>query len=137
MAQGRDPTATTAFLRSVLYGGERHGLSLFAAFLFTHNAQIAVFAFALGFAFCLPTAFLMLTNGCVLGAMLALYAPRGLALQLGGWLFIHGTTELFAVTLAGAAGFRIGWALAFPAAAPGWRPWPRLDARARPSCWGW
>ena len=33
---------------------------------------------------------------------------------------IHGTTELFAIVLAGAAGFRIGWASAFPgeAAAP-------------------
>ena len=31
-----------------------------------------------------------------------------------GWTLIHGVTELFAVTLAGAAGFRIGWALAFP-----------------------
>ncbi|MGZ6027729.1 MAG: stage II sporulation protein M, partial [Caulobacteraceae bacterium] len=27
---------------------------------------------------------------------------------------IHGVTELFAVTLAGAAGFSIGWAVAFP-----------------------
>ena len=27
---------------------------------------------------------------------------------------IHGVTELFAVTLAGAAGIRIGWMLAFP-----------------------
>ena len=42
---------------------EQSGLSIFATFLFTHNAQIAIFAFALGFAFCLPTAFLVLTNG--------------------------------------------------------------------------
>jgi len=54
---GRDPTATTAFLRSTLYGGQHEPLSFFAAFLFTHNAQIAVFAFALGFVFCLPSAF--------------------------------------------------------------------------------
>ena len=39
---------------------------------------------------------------------------HGLGVALGGWLFIHGVTELFAITLAGAAGFRIGWALAFP-----------------------
>ena len=37
-----------------------------------------------------------------------------LGFQLGGWIFIHGVTELFAVTLAGAAGFRLGWTLAFP-----------------------
>jgi len=116
LASGRDPTASTAFLRSTLYrNAEVHdGLSTLAAFLFTHNAQIAIFAFALGFALCLPTAALMLFNGAVLGAFLALFASRGLALQATGWLMIHGVTELLAVTLAGAAGFSIGWAVAFP-----------------------
>lgn len=125
MAQGRDPTAATAFLKSILYdshGG--HGLSGFATFLFTHNAQIAILAFALGFAFCLPTALLIAQNGLSLGALLALYASRGLAPQLCGWLFIHGVTELLATVLAGAAGFRIGWAVIFP----GERS--RLDAAA-------
>ena len=84
------------------------------AFLFTHNAQIALLAFALGFACCLPTAFLMIYNGLMLGAFFAVFAQHGLGVELGGWLFIHGMTELFAVTLAGAAGFHIGWALAFP-----------------------
>ena len=115
LASGRDPSATTAFLRSTLYdSGGRQGLSLLAAFLFTHNAQIALFSFALGFAFCVPTAFLMITNGAMAGGFLALYAQHGLGVQLGGWMFIHGATELFAVTLAGAAGFRIGWTVAFP-----------------------
>ena len=39
-----------------------------------------------------------------------------MGIEFGGWLFIHGTTELFAVALAGAAGFRLGWTLAFPGA---------------------
>jgi uncharacterized membrane protein SpoIIM required for sporulation len=114
MASGRDPTATTAFLRSTLYGGQHQPLSLFASFLFTHNAQIALFSFALGFVFCLPSGFLMIYNGCSLGALLALFVSHGLGFQLGGWLFIHGATELFAVALSGGAGFRIGWKLAFP-----------------------
>lgn len=115
MTQGRDPTASTAFLKSILYDAHHHkGLSVFATFLFTHNAQIAILAFALGFAFCLPTALLVAQNGLSLGALLALYASRGLGLQLCAWLFIHGVTELFATILAGAAGFRIGWAVMFP-----------------------
>jgi uncharacterized membrane protein SpoIIM required for sporulation len=56
----------------------------------------------------------MVFNGAMLGAFLALFASRGLAFQATGWLMIHGVTELFAVTLAGAAGFSIGWAVAFP-----------------------
>ncbi len=118
MGQGRDPAASTAGLRATLYadGSAQSGLSVFATFLFTHNAQVALFAFALGFALCLPTAGLMLYNGCMLGAFLALFASRGLGFEAGGWLMIHGVTELFAVTLAGAAGFSIGWAVAFPGA---------------------
>jgi uncharacterized membrane protein SpoIIM required for sporulation len=117
MAQGRDPSATTDALRKVLYGGGPHDLlAIFATFLFTHNAQIAIFAFALGFAFGAPTALLLVTNGCGLGAMVALYAAHGLGFQLGGWLAIHGVTEIFATCLAGAAGFHIGWTLAFPGA---------------------
>ena len=116
LASGRDPTATTKFLHDTLYQASdvHQTLSTLAAFLFTHNAQIAIFAFALGFALCLPTAGLMVFNGCMLGAFLALFASRGLAFQATGWLMIHGVTELFAVTLAGAAGFSIGWAVAFP-----------------------
>lgn len=115
MAQGRDPTASTAFLKAVLYDTHKgRGLSVFATFLFTHNAQIALLAFALGFAFGLPTAILLAQNGLSLGALIALYASRGLGLQLCGWLFIHGATEIFAVILAGAAGFRLGWVVMFP-----------------------
>jgi len=115
LAEGRDPTATTAFLRKILYdSGGKNELAILAAYLFSHNAQIAIFAFALGFAFCLPTAFLLAENGLTLGALFALYASRGLGFQLGGWIFIHGVTELFAIILGGAAGFRIGWRVAFP-----------------------
>jgi len=115
LAQGRDPTATDDSLRKTLYSTEgRDFLSIFATFLFTHNAQVALMTFALGFVLCIPTVFLQLTTGAVLGAMLALFASHGLGLQLGGWLSIHGTTELFAITLASAAGFQLGWAVAFP-----------------------
>ncbi len=115
MAGGRDPAASTETLRSTLDSSDGSGgLSVFAAFLFTHNAQVAILAFALGFALCLPTGMLILYNGATLGAFVALFTSRGLGVEVGGWLLIHGVTELFAVILAGAAGFRIGWAVAFP-----------------------
>jgi uncharacterized membrane protein SpoIIM required for sporulation len=118
MAAGRDPLASTASLRATLYAkpDARQGLSLLASFLFTHNAQIALFSFALGFAFCLPTAALIAQNGGALGAFLALFFSRGLGPQAVGWLMIHGTTELFALVLAGASGFALGWSVAFPGA---------------------
>ena len=115
LAEGRDPSASADALRQVLYhGSAEDALAAFATFLFTHNAQIALFAFALGFAFAVPTALLLVYNGMMLGALTAVYAAKGLAFPFLGWIAIHGTTELFAITLAGAAGFRIGLAIAFP-----------------------
>jgi uncharacterized membrane protein SpoIIM required for sporulation len=115
LAGGRGPSASTQDLRQTLaVAKQADGLSIFATFLFTHNAQIAILAFALGFACCLPTAYLLLSNGFMLGAFIALFATHGIGVEFGGWVFVHGVTELFAVTLAGAAGFRIGWTLAFP-----------------------
>ncbi len=116
LSGGRNPAASTEFLRDGLYEEYdlNDGLSTFAAQLFTHNSMVALFAFALGFAFGIPTVLLLAYNGVILGAFFALYAQRGLGWDLGGWLFIHGVTELFAIVLAGAAGLRIGMALAFP-----------------------
>ncbi|MBN8806294.1 MAG: hypothetical protein BGO58_07360 [Sphingopyxis sp. 65-8] len=121
MAGGRDPRATVEFLRSTLghgkAGGEDQGaLHLFATFLFTHNSRVSIMSFALGFAFGVPTMMLEYYQGIGLGAMLAVFSAKGLGVDFGGWLFIHGTTELFAAALSGAAGLRIGIAVVFPGA---------------------
>ncbi len=114
LAAGRGPEAGAGALRASLYGGGRSPLAILATFLFTHNAQVAIYAFALGFLFCVPTAVLVVANGATLGAFFAVYDGQGLAPQFGGWVLIHGTTELFAIVLAAAAGFRLGAILAWP-----------------------
>lgn len=115
LASGRTPTATREYLRSTLFdGGGQEGLSIFATYLFTHNAGVAILAFAIGFAFGLPSMLLMAYNGAMLGAFIALFSMHGLTVDFAGWLLIHGVTELLAVCLAGAAGLRIGCAIAFP-----------------------
>ncbi|MEJ0059319.1 MAG: stage II sporulation protein M [Terricaulis sp.] len=113
-----DPMASREALNESLHApiDGPNGLSVFATFLFTHNAQVALLAFALGFALCVPTAMLLISTGISLGAIFALFVSRGLGLEIAGWIFIHGVTELFAICLAGAAGFRIGWSIAFPGA---------------------
>ena len=111
----RRPGADAAALRATLYGDEgRNGLGLFAAALFSNNAQVAILAFALGFAFALPSLLLLVHNMAGLGAMLWLFAGVGLLPDFAAWLAVHGTTELLAILLAGAAGIHIGRALAFP-----------------------
>lgn len=114
LAGGRDPAASAEHLRSTLYDNDTEFLGAFATFLFTHNSQIAIFAFALGFAFAIPTVLLILYNGLMLGAFVAVFAAKGLGLNLAAWLMIHGTTEVFAICIAGASGIHIGMAVAFP-----------------------
>ena len=116
MAGGRGPYASAETLKSILYtdGKGQDGLKYFATYLFTHNAQISLACFALGFAFGVPTLMLVFYNGAALGAMLQIYAAKGLALPMIGWLSIHGTTELFAIALSAAAGLHIGTRIAFP-----------------------
>lgn len=111
----RAPGASRAVLHGTLFGHDgANGLSIFAAYLFSNNAQVAIMAFALGFAFGIPSLLLLVQNTVMLGAMLWLYQGQGLTLDLIGWLSVHGTTELFAILLAGAAGLHIGRSMAFP-----------------------
>ena len=116
MASGRTPAASEEVLREAIYGYEKEegGLAAFAASLFSNNSGVSILAFALGFAFALPTVVLLLYNGLAIGAFIAVYANKGLGFEVGGWLSIHGTTELFAIALAGAGGMLIGRAVAFP-----------------------
>ena len=117
MASGRDPGAETSKLKSMLYdGGDTGaaGLSVFASYLFTHNAKVGMMAFALGFAAGVPTVLLLFANGLTMGAFIALYARRGLLLPLLGWLLPHGVPELTAMLLCGAAGLALGRAVIFP-----------------------
>lgn len=115
LAGGRNPTASADYLRSTLFSGEfSNELSVFAVSLFTHNAGVSLLAFAVGFAFGLPSLLLMAYNGCTIGAFIAVFAAHGLGVELAGWLLIHGVTEILAISIAGGAGLHIGRAMIFP-----------------------
>jgi uncharacterized membrane protein SpoIIM required for sporulation len=115
-AQGRGPASSTEDLRKVLYhsGGAADRLTVFATFLFTHNARVGMLAAALGFVAALPTLLLLFQNGLVLGAFGGLYAERGLGPEFWAWVLPHGVTELTAVVFCGAAGLAVGEGLLFP-----------------------
>lgn len=115
LADERVPGATRAVLERTLFADKsQEPLAAFAAQLFGNNAQVSILAFALGFAFGVPSLMMLVYNTAGLGAMLWLYHGAGLLGEFAGWLAIHGTTELFAILLAGAAGLHIGRAMAFP-----------------------
>lgn len=116
-SNGRGPSASAEQLRNVIYPENDFrlsGLSEFSTRLFVHNTQVSIFSFSLGVMGGLPTAFLMFYNGTILGAFFAVHVSKGLGWDLFGWLSIHGVTELTAILLAAAGGFRMASAILFP-----------------------
>jgi uncharacterized membrane protein SpoIIM required for sporulation len=115
MEGGRNPGASKADLAATLEPTDSaEGLTFFAASLFSNNSGVCILAFALGFCFGVPTLLLLVYNMAMLGAMLWLFNGAGLGWEFAAWLSVHGTTELFAILLSGAAGLHIGRSMAFP-----------------------
>jgi uncharacterized membrane protein SpoIIM required for sporulation len=119
LADTRVPGASREQLLATLATEESAaGLSTFAAQLFSNNSAVCILAFALGFAFGIPSLMLMVPNMAMLGAILWLFNGQGLVVELSAWLSVHGTTEIFGILLAGAAGLHIGRSMAFPGTLP-------------------
>ncbi|GAA0269528.1 stage II sporulation protein M [Alteraurantiacibacter aestuarii] len=115
MGGGRQPGADRAALMETLEPTQSaEGLTVFATYLFSNNTGVCIMAFALGFCFGIPTLLLLVHNMAVLGAMMWLFAGAGLEWEFAAWLSVHGTTELFAILLSGAAGLHVGRSMAFP-----------------------
>ena len=117
LAGGRGINSSAEQLLSVIYDyghGALDQLGQFAAYLFSHNTRIAIFAFSLGVMVCLPSFALAAYNGLILGVFYALHVDRGIGWDLFGWLSVHGVTELSAICIATAGGFRLGLAVLFP-----------------------
>jgi uncharacterized membrane protein SpoIIM required for sporulation len=115
MGEARVPGASREqLLQTIATEESAAGLSTFAAQLFSNNSGVCILAFALGFAFGIPSLLLLVHNMALLGALLWLFDGQGLVVELAAWLSVHGTTELFGILLSGAAGLHIGRAMAFP-----------------------
>jgi uncharacterized membrane protein SpoIIM required for sporulation len=99
-------------------------LAGFSSFLFTHNTQVSLIAFALGITWGVGTALFMWYNGIMLGALAAIFAEAG---DIGGFatgVLPHGVLEIPACLIGGGAGFVLAGALIRA------RPWPRVQELA-------
>lgn len=114
-AQSRGPSSSAESLRAVLYDtAPPDSLAVFASFLVSNNAKIGMNCFAIGIAGGLPVLFLVIYNGLIIGAFMALYQSHQMTLEFTAWLLPHGITELFAVLLCAAGGLLLGRAVVFP-----------------------
>lgn len=79
-----------------------------------NNILVAVMAWMLGGFYGLGTLYIIGLNGLMLGGTFAFVHQHGLAPRLFEFVAAHGFAELSAIVIAGAAGARIGQALARP-----------------------
>jgi len=82
--------------------------------IFTNNASVTLFAFALGAIFGLGTLYIIALNGLMLGGAFAFTHQYNLAGRLFEFVIAHGIVEISVICLAGAAGTLLGEALFRP-----------------------
>lgn len=88
--------------------------------LFLNNIKVAFLSFVLGILLCAGTGFVLVSNGIMLGTFHTYFYLKELALGKGLFLaslltvWIHGTFEILAIILSGAAGFVAGMSLIYP-----------------------
>jgi uncharacterized membrane protein SpoIIM required for sporulation len=87
---------------------------VFASQVFTNNVRVALLAFGVGILFCVPSAYVLVSNGTRLGEFVAVFLSVGKGGEIFGLLIPHGFIELSAVVVAGASGLRLGWTLVDP-----------------------
>jgi uncharacterized membrane protein SpoIIM required for sporulation len=85
-----------------------------ASTIFTHNIAVTILAFAGGIALGLGTVYMLATNGVLLGAVAGLSIGAGNGKAFLELVIAHGVLELSCITVAGAAGLRMGWAIVSP-----------------------
>ncbi|MCH2450856.1 MAG: stage II sporulation protein M [Gracilimonas sp.] len=79
-----------------------------------NNVRVSFYAFASGLLTSIGVGMVLLNNGVMVGAFLHFFAQYDLIGEALRVIFIHGTLELSAIVIAGAAGFVVGNGFLFP-----------------------
>ncbi|GIV08983.1 MAG: hypothetical protein KatS3mg019_1074 [Fimbriimonadales bacterium] len=94
--------------------GETGMASRMSSFYFVNNSRVAMLAFGLGVFWAIPTVYLLITNGFLLGTLAGeMYHVGKLGFLLVS-IYPHGVPELGAVFLCGGAGLMLGRAMIAP-----------------------
>lgn len=79
-----------------------------------NNIRVAFLIFVSGIFCGVPTMYKLAETGAMIGIFDQLFASKGLGIQFWLVVFVHGTLEITAIILAGAAGFVLGKSFLFP-----------------------
>ncbi len=83
-----------------------------------NNVKVSFFVFALGVFTSVGTGFLLFQNGVMLGSFQTFFAQHGLVWESALAVWLHGTLEISAIIVAGAAGIAMGNGWLFPGTYP-------------------
>ncbi len=79
-----------------------------------NNIRVAIFAFALGAFLSVGTAYVLFSNGIMLGAFFTFFYNRDLFFEASKTIWLHGTIEISVIVIAGCAGLVMGNSILFP-----------------------
>jgi len=79
-----------------------------------NNVMVSFRAFAAGLVLSLGTGYILFSNGLMVGAFFTFLGKEGHLFDSLGVVMLHGTLELSAIVIAGAAGFVMGNSILFP-----------------------
>lgn len=83
-----------------------------------NNIRVSFYAFVSGLLTSIGVGMVLVNNGIMVGAFIYFFAKFGLLSEALRVIFIHGTLELSAIIIAGAAGFVLGNGFLFPGTLP-------------------
>ncbi len=79
-----------------------------------NNIKVGLTGFVLGITGGIGTAYVLLQNGIMLGAFQYFFAQQGVFWESVKGIWIHGSMEIFAIVIEGAAGLILGASILFP-----------------------
>ena len=91
----RLPGSSPEQLEAILHSGRSQGGGIkliFASALLTRNTKVGFLAFASGVLCGVPTVFLIVFNGAMLGAFTAVHWQNGIVAEMWAWILPHGIT---------------------------------------------
>ncbi|NKI31882.1 stage II sporulation protein M [Croceivirga thetidis] len=79
-----------------------------------NNIRVAFLAFAFGVITSIGTAYILFSNGVMVGAFITFFYTKGVFFEANKQIWLHGTIELSVIVVAGCAGLIMGNSILFP-----------------------
>jgi uncharacterized membrane protein SpoIIM required for sporulation len=105
---------TESYAKGFAEGRDAGQGMMMAGFYIWNNVGIALRCFAMGIFGGLGSAFYLVTNGLMTGAIVGYVASQGAGANVFTFVTGHSTFELGAIVIAGGAGLMLGWAAVAP-----------------------